>query len=397
MSLIQLSKTNPESFENYLARQIVAFAGDGNLRDNSECAEQFRAYLRASNRGRLERYAQECLEQPFPDSGFVLQDVVNELGRRLEFDVENGRYRGTTNAIGFDGIWRVPNGPTIIVEVKTTDTYNVSLESIAQYRNKLISAGLAEQNASLLFVVGRKDTGALEAQIRGSRYAWDMRVVGVDSLMKLVTVKEKSSEDQTVVQIRELLQPFEYTRVDRILDVVFSATIDAVTDEQQTSIRDPSLGSDDSALVRTPQKTIEVVRLKAIDALNNKLGLNLVRRRQALFEDRDGEVRACATVSKRYDDKLQPYWYAYHPKWDEFLAATGQGYIVFGCVDRPEAFAIPLDRMRDFLPSLNQTVRPDGGTYWHVKFSEGPTGLILFASKTGQKFDLSEYRITLPE
>ena len=395
MSLIQLSKTNPESFEDYLARQIVAFAGDGNLKDHSECSLQLRAYLKAVGRNRLEKYAKECLEQPFSDSGFFLQDVVNELGRRLEFDVENGRYRGVTNAVGFDGIWRVPNSPAILVEVKTTDTYNVSLETVADYRRRLIASGEIDANSSILFVVGRKDTGALEAQIRGSRYAWDMRVVGVESLNKLVTVKEKSSEDQTVVQIRELLRPFEYTRVDRILDVVFNATIDAVSDEQEAPLLSGDPEGDDATYARTPQKTIEDIRSKAIDALNNKLGSNLVRRRQALFEDRDGNVRACATVSKRYDDKLQPYWYAYHPTWDDFLGQASQGYMIFGCVDRLEAFAIPLDHMRKFLPSLNQTVRTDGATYWHVKFSEGPKGLVLFASKTGERFDLADFRIEL--
>lgn len=395
MSLIQLSKSNPESFENYLARQIVAFAGDGNLRDNSECSGQLRAYLKAVDRSRLDKYAQECLEQPFPDSGFLLQDVVNELGRRLEFDVENGRYRGVSNAVGFDGIWRVPNGPAILVEVKTTDTYNVSLETIADYRRKLIASGGIDANTSILFVVGRKDTGALEAQIRGSRYAWDMRVVGVDSLTKLVAVKEKSSEDQTVIQIRELLRPFEYTRVDRILDVVFSATIDAGSDEQEESVTSFEREDDDSAHARTPQKAIEEIRSKAIDALNGKLGSNLIRRRQALFEDRDGDVRACATVSKRYDDKLQPYWYAYHPKWDNFLGDASLGYMIFGCVDRLEAFAIPLEYMRKLLPSLNQTVRPDGAIYWHVKFSEGTNGMVLFASKTGERFDLTDFRIEL--
>jgi hypothetical protein len=248
-------------------------------------------------------------------------------------------------------------------------------------------------------VVGRKDTGALEAQIRGSRYAWDMRVVGVDSLIKLVAVKEKSSEDQTVNQIRELLRPVEYTRIDRILDVVFNATIDAVSDEQNESVS--AIEEDgDSTIARTPQETIEDIRGKAIDALNAKLRSNLVRRRKALFEDRDGDIRACVTISKRYDDKLQPYWYAYHPKWDHFLSGSSKAYMVFCCVDRLEAFAIPLDYMRKILPSLNRTLRPDNMDYWHVKLAEDlkgedPKKLLLFASKTGERFDLSDFRIEL--
>jgi hypothetical protein len=396
MSLIELSKGNAQSFEGYLARQIVAFAGDGHLRDKSECAAQLRAYLRTVSADRLERYAKECLEQSFTDSGFFLQDVVNELGRRLEFEVENGRYRGTSNAIGFDGVWNVPDGPTIVIEVKTTDTYNVSLDTVAEYRTKLTNSGALSGNTSILFVVGRKDTGALEAQIRGSRYAWDMRVVGVESLLRLVRVKEKSSEDQTVTQIRELLRPFEYTRVDRILDVVFSATTDAVQPEdgeENSSSDEPQVGSFQQD--RTPQTKIEHVRVKAVEALNRKLDSNLVRKRQAMFEDKEAGINACITVSKRYDDKLQPYWYAFHPKWDQFLQASAKGYMIFGCVDKDEAYAVPLSKMREFLPSLNQTIRPDGAMYWHVKLSETDSGMVMFASKTGEKFDLSQYSIQL--
>lgn len=396
MSLIELSKSSPESFESYLARQIVAFAGDGHLKDGSDCSNQLQSYLKTASSERLQRYSLECLENSFTDSGFVLQDVVNELGRRLEFEVQNGRYRGTSSAVGFDGIWRVPNGPTIVVEVKTTDTYNVALETIATYRTKLISSGEIDQSTSVLFVVGRKDTGALEAQIRGSRYAWDMRVVGVESLLKLVRVKEKSSEDQTITQIRELLRPFEYTRVDRILDVVFSATTDVVeVDVEHDSSSDISRLESTTHQERTPQNTIEDVRTRAIDALNRHLGSNLVRKRQALFEDRAENIHACVTVSKRYDDKLQPYWYAYHPKWDDFLAASKSGYMVFGCVDRNEAFALPVREMRRFLPSLNQTIRTDGAMYWHVKLTEEGGTAKLFASKTGERFELSAFALKL--
>lgn len=398
MSLIELWKSNPDSFSHYKARQIVAFAGDGNIRDDSECSSELRFYLRSVSIDLLADYAHDCLEQAFPDSGFFLQDVVNELGRRLEFNVSNGRYRGIQGAIGFDGIWNIPSGPSIVIEVKTTDTYNVSLDKIAGYRQKLIDTGSLDHSASVLFIVGRKDTGALEAQIRGSRHAWDMRVVGVDSLIKLARVKEKSSEDTTVNQIRELLRPFEYTRVDRILDVVFSAANDIIHDEQniETDELVEKLSGESAVQERTPQQKLDAVRLKAASALNAKANINLVRTRQALFDDKSTNTRACITVSKRYDNALQPYWYAYHPKWDSYLGEGASGYMVFGCVDRTEAYAIPLAEMRTFLPSLNQTIKPDGAMYWHVKFSETSAGMVMFASKTGERFPLEPYRIELP-
>jgi hypothetical protein len=208
MPLLDIWHTNPESITGYAIRQLVAIAGDGRLRDNSACSHELRGYLREAPSEKLSQYALECLEASFDDSGLVLQDVVNEMGRRLEFEVEDGRYRsGGQQNIAFDGVWRVGAERGIVVEVKTTDTYNMRLDAVAAYRKGLIAAGQIPQDASTLFVVGRKDTGALEAQIRGSPYAWDMRVVGVESLIKLMQIKEKSTADATVKQIRELLRP----------------------------------------------------------------------------------------------------------------------------------------------------------------------------------------------
>src|SRR5205823_4796909 len=115
----------------------------------------------------LFNYAHHCLENTFDKSGIVLQDVVNELGRRLDFDVENGLYQGKRAVVGFDGIWRSQSDPEILVEVKTTDYVAVSLDKIATYKERLCADRRIKSNASMLIVVGREDTGALEAQVRG--------------------------------------------------------------------------------------------------------------------------------------------------------------------------------------------------------------------------------------
>jgi hypothetical protein len=106
MPLIDIWRSNPDSIKSYAIRQVLAIAGDGRIRDESNCAAELRAYLRETTSEKLAVYALECLEDSFEDSGFVLQDVVNEIGRRLEFEVENGRYRGRQGTEGFDGIWR---------------------------------------------------------------------------------------------------------------------------------------------------------------------------------------------------------------------------------------------------------------------------------------------------
>lgn len=128
MPLLELWKANPDEFESYQVRQIVSFSGDGKLRDGNETCQEFRKFLSLQNSAKLFDYAEQCLQDKFENSGLVLQDVVNELGRRLDYRVEDGEYRGTTNKIGFDGLWRSPNDQTLVVEVKTTDTYRISLD-----------------------------------------------------------------------------------------------------------------------------------------------------------------------------------------------------------------------------------------------------------------------------
>ena len=75
----------------------------------------------------------------------------------------------------------------------------------------------------MLLVVGRQDTGDLEAQIRGSRHAWDVRIISVDALLRLMSIKEEVEDPQIVQRIHSILIPREFTRLDEIADILFSA------------------------------------------------------------------------------------------------------------------------------------------------------------------------------
>lgn len=210
MPLNNVWKSNRGEVLRMTVEQVVSIAGDGILRDHTESSEELRELLRVVPSERLFAYARHCLETSFNKSGLVLQDIVNELGRRLEFDVKNGLYQGKKNAVGFDGIWRLEGELDLVIEVKTTDYITISLDKLADYRDRLAADKQVQRNASMLVVVGREDTGALEAQLRGSRYAWEMRLISVEGLIKLVQIKEKSEDPNTLRQIRQLLQPFEY-------------------------------------------------------------------------------------------------------------------------------------------------------------------------------------------
>jgi hypothetical protein len=118
MALKDLWNTSRGECEARTIQQIMSWAGS--LRDGSTAATDFREYLDLIPASLLSRYCDQCLASPFQDSGLALQDLINQVGKRLGFDVEFGRYRGTQSSIGFDGIWKFPSGHCAVIEVKTT-------------------------------------------------------------------------------------------------------------------------------------------------------------------------------------------------------------------------------------------------------------------------------------
>ena len=395
MPLINFWKTAKEDVLKLRVEQVVKMAGDGYLRDHSPCSLELRQYLNVAPLESLFDYAKQCLDKSFPESGLVLQDVVNELGRRLEFDVHDGLYRGKPSAIGFDGIWRASTEPDLIVEVKTTDYVAIDLKTHAGYKDRLLSAGQVTKDASTLIIVGREDTGALEAQIRGSRYAWEMRLISIDSLIRLVQIKEKSDDATTVKQIRQLLQPFEYTKIDRIIDVIFTTAVN-VESQQEIEQEIPKTPETDEReigkQIRTNRDLLNAKRHETVEAFAVLKGKELVRRSATLFGSPDKTLRVCCAVSKRYDTDYQPYWYAYHPAWDEFLAEADEAYFIMSCMDRAEAFAVPFSWLQKNKENFNRTDNGDK-YYWHIAITTLENGeLAINSSKIGLKTPLGPFR-----
>ena len=87
MPLISLWSSNRTAIEEFSVEQVVAAAGDGSLRDQSLCSQELRAYLSEVTSTKLAQYVEYCLSRHFSKGGMVLQDLVNELGRRLEYKV----------------------------------------------------------------------------------------------------------------------------------------------------------------------------------------------------------------------------------------------------------------------------------------------------------------------
>jgi hypothetical protein len=395
MSLIVLAADEPEKFANYTIEQIVSICGDGKLRDNSDASHQFRTYLTLQPSTKLKDYANFCLEQVFDKKGFVLQDIVNEIGRRLGYKVTNGIYQGKTNEIGFDGLW--DDGQCeLIVEVKTTDAYRINLDTLLGYGKKLNSdLRFLDRDRKCLIVVGRQDTGDLEAQVRGSRHAWSVRLISVDALIRLMFINEEVDDIGLVRKIRQILLPIEYTRVDNIVDLVFEA--------QQTQEEKSVVTADESAAVSyedekhgfvlTPKADIEAKKLLFVKSFFQIQHEPFERKTKTAFSSESNKIHVICAISKRFTKGSNLYWFAVHPHWLEFLKDAESGFLIVGGMDVDFAYAIPTDVLLNLLPKLNQTIKEkEGKSFWHLQIGETHGEHVINLSKVGEKMPLKQYK-----
>lgn len=389
MSLIQLWKTSPEQLRNKHLHQIIAFAGEGKLRDGNETSAEFRAFLSQVSSTMLAMFVDECLNASFTDSGYALQDVVNEVGRRLGFRVSNGNYQGRPGVVGYDGLWTLPTNHSVVVEVKTTDAYRIDTSKIAGYRRQLAGQGILDEGASsILMIVGRKDTGDLEAQIRGSRFAWEIRLISADALLRLMKLKETLDDPTTISRICEILIPKEYTRLDEIVDLVFSAAEEV---KQEEEIEEPATAEEKKA--KTEDEKPAAFNDACIGRFVAKEGVALVRQSRSTYASPDSVARVVCSVSKTHGTRGEMYWFAFHPHQVEFLSGGTTGFVVLGCGTPDRVLSLPFDRIKSLLDDLWTTERDNGVRYWHIRIHRQGEKMWLDRKKGKGKLEVSQYLI----
>lgn len=388
MALLDLWKTNRDELENKHIQQLISIAGVGKLLDGNSTSAELRELLSSVPSSLLNRYAQQCLDDKFDGSGLALQDVVNQVAVRLGFQVENGRYRGQRGQYGHDGLWTLSDGHVIVVEVKTTDAYSINLDTVAAYRRKLISDAQTEQErTSLLLVVGRHDTGGLEAQIRGSRYAWDMRIISVDGLLRLMELKETMDDPAIVSRVSSILIPQEYTKLDEIIDIVFVTaeevvSAEAIEENEVISEGQDSVGTKPSK----PEPKFHPSNFHEACAvrLEERLGVSLVKQSRSLYSTPDGNTRVWLAVSKQHgSEEKESYWFALHPHQQASLREGEQAFVVLGCASAEVLFVIPYVEIEKHIDKMWTTERDDR-MYWHIKI-EGRQGKYYLLLRRGEE------------
>jgi hypothetical protein len=370
-------------------QNIITLCGDGKLRDALEASHEFRSFLKIIPTELLIKYCRDCLSESFTDGGIALQDIINQMGTRLNYEVQNGLYQGKKNEIGFDGIWRGKDGHNLIIESKTTDAYRINLDTLGTYKQKLIENGSAKINDSILIIVGRQDTGDLEAQIRGSKHAWDIRVISTEAIIDLLNMRETVNDLRILQQINEVLKPLEFTRLDRLVKLLYLTSQDQNEDETPDEIgtitpieNSKSLKENKQVPVRFHQECIE-----KLSVIFNK---SFLKQSKSTYESNDKSAGISLSVSKTYiSGNTISYWYAFHPYQEEFLKEFENGFACFGCGDENSIIIIPIKEFS--IMKINFSITSKGDKmYWHVWIYKKGKSFEL-----GQPKDESKKRISI--
>ena len=208
--------------------------------------------------------------------------------------------------------------------------------------------------------------------------------------MKLLELKIKSEEDSTTDKIRSVLVPFEYTRLDNIIDVMFSTVQDVASVEESVEAEAPERAS---AQEHTPRNVLDLARQQAIDTLSKREAMPFVAHKRSQYWSSDKKTRVVCIVSKRYHTGY--YWYAFLPHQQDFLADGEQGFLLLSCVGGMYAYAIPNNQLIQITEFLNTTEK-DGSMYWHIHLQPTPNEkYVIPLPKKGTKLDLTPFEIPL--
>ena len=254
---------------------------------------------------------------------------------------------------------------------------------------------MTEDNSSILIVVGRQDTGELEAQIRGSRHAWDVRLISVDRLLHLMRLKKEIEDLSVVHKIGAILRPQEFTRVDGIVDLVFSTAQDL---QQNEEVADP--GSDpsepDADKIDGPNESLHssaAVQFnhECIARIEKYVKQTLVKQSKTIYTSPDGALGvSCAVSRENRRSGLPSYWYGFHRSQQERLATSREAYVSFGCGSPEVTLLIPRDDFISWLDGLNTTIKDDR-LHYHVRIVRQHGGYVLLRKGGYDSIDVTKY------
>jgi hypothetical protein len=200
----------------------------------------------------------------------------------------------------------------------------------------------------------------------------------------LLETKEKVEDPRTIKRIHEILLPREYTRIDSIVELLFSTAEEAI---QITDIAD----EEDDAEGKK-KFTPVAFREACIERYSKIINKNLIKKSYALYETEDQGAGILFLTSREYVKATRTgYWYAFHPHQKESLDKYEEKDILFACGSEKIIIKIPYELFMQNIEKCNRTTLDDGRFYWHIHihFKKGKYSWVL--KKEFDNIDITRY------
>jgi hypothetical protein len=170
-------------------------------------------------------------------------------------------------------------------------------------------------------------------------------LISIDALIKLMFIRVEVDDPALIDKVRRILLPFEYTRVDNIVDLVFE-TQQETEQKAQTSAEldleeDKGEQGEHGTWNFTPSDQLEDKRWQVVNAFFKLKSVEPIKRSRTNFSD-----------------------------------------------------VLPIQFVESILPSLNTTKKGDK-EYWHVALANEQGQLALNLSTIAKRISLSPYAIKI--
>jgi hypothetical protein len=202
-----------------------------------------------------------------------------------------------------------------------------------------------------------------------------------------MALKEEVEDPRILQRIQDILIPREFTRLDEIVDILFSTAEDIKQEDVPEEVEE------DEAPERKPKFTPVAFHDACVVRIEKHLGKVLLKRSRATFSSPDGSLGLICAVSKEHIRGQASYWFAFHPHQREFLESVEDAYIVFGCGSEDQILLIPFSDFASWLDGMNITQRDDQ-SYWHVSIFQDGERFSLHRRRGETRIDLTRYFLT---
>jgi hypothetical protein len=187
-------------------------------------------------------------------------------------------------------------------------------------------------------------------------------------------------------KIRRVLMPQEFTKVDGIIDLVFSTAEEVKKEEELAEVADDE--EDDQ---HKPKFTPVNFRDACVAKVQKHLGQPLVKRSSAVYSSPDENIAVICINSREYKKaKHSGFWFAFHPHQRDLLQNCKQSFVALGCGSVSAILLIPGLNFTSWLDRLHKTERGDT-FYWHIRVDKNKDGYLLRVKKGANAIRLNEY------